>query len=161
MEKKKIKKPQNNPKAKGKNGIKSGGKPIFKGKIKGGVREDAEIKTLSKRYATINAKEIEKFSDFPLSRKTLQALQKCKFAKPTEIQRQSIGYALQGRDILGAAITGSGKTLGKLRLFFTIFSIAQFVQYFFSLFNPGHGMPVHKEMGASRRRWCYNHITHT
>lgn len=49
-----------------------------------------------------------------MSRKTLLSLQKCKFIKPTEIQRQSIGYALQGRDVLGAAITGSGKTLAFL-----------------------------------------------
>lgn len=33
---------------------------------------------------------------------------------PTEIQKQSIGYALQGKDILGAAQTGSGKTLAFL-----------------------------------------------
>lgn len=33
---------------------------------------------------------------------------------PTEIQRQAIGYALQGKDILGAAKTGSGKTLAFL-----------------------------------------------
>lgn len=29
----------------------------------------------------------------------------------TDIQRQSIGLALRGNDILGAAKTGSGKTL--------------------------------------------------
>lgn len=107
MEKKKLKNHQNNKKKHGKNA----GKAIFKSKIKGGVREDAEIKSLQEKYPTINPKKVEKFSDFPLSRKTLQALQKCKYVKPTEIQRQSIGYALQGRDILGAAITGSGKTL--------------------------------------------------
>lgn len=32
----------------------------------------------------------------------------------TDIQRQSIGLALQGNDILGAAKTGSGKTLAFL-----------------------------------------------
>lgn len=118
MEKKKIKKPQHNKNVKNKkvtkNGAKSGGKQLFNQKIKGGVREDAEIKSLLERYSTISAKKIEKFSDLPLSRKTLQALQKNKYLKPTEIQRQSIGYALQGRDILGAAITGSGKTLAFL-----------------------------------------------
>lgn len=118
MEKKKMKKPQHNKNVKNKkvvkNGAKPGGKQLFNGKIKGGVREDAEIKSLKERYSTISAKKIEKFSDLPLSRKTLQALQKNKFLKPTEIQRQSIGYALQGRDILGAAITGSGKTLAFL-----------------------------------------------
>ncbi|XP_055303987.1 probable ATP-dependent RNA helicase DDX10 [Sitodiplosis mosellana] len=117
MEKKKFKKHQTKSKnAQGKksNGVKSGGKSEFKGKIKGGVREDAEIKSLLEKYPTISAKKVEKFSDFPLSRKTLQGLQKSNYAKPTEIQRQSIGYALQGRDILGAAITGSGKTLAFL-----------------------------------------------
>lgn len=89
-------------------------KQMFKPKIKGGVREDAEIAALQQQYSTINAKKVEKFSDFPLSRKTVLALQKCKYNKPTEIQRQSIGYALQGRDVLGAAITGSGKTLAFL-----------------------------------------------
>jgi len=32
----------------------------------------------------------------------------------TDIQKQSIGLALQGNDILGAAKTGSGKTLAFL-----------------------------------------------
>lgn len=114
MEKKKSKKfqaekPQNKQFKK-----KDGAKSVFKEKIKGGVREDAEIKLLQGKYPLINPKSVEKFSDFPLSRKTLKALQICKYSKPTEIQRQSIGYALQGRDVLGAAITGSGKTLAFL-----------------------------------------------
>ena len=41
-------------------------------------------------------------------------LQKAKYTVPTEIQRESIGLALQGNDILGAAKTGSGKTLAFL-----------------------------------------------
>lgn len=50
----------------------------------------------------------------PLSPKTLRGLKDSKYFVPTEIQRQSIGYALQGKDILGAAKTGSGKTLAFL-----------------------------------------------
>lgn len=127
MEKKKAKKFPNNKNANRPNkpnnagkkgdGSSSGSgskKPIFKSKIKSGVREDAEIASLQQRYATISAKQIDKLSDFPLSRKTVLGLQKCQYIKPTEIQRQSIGYALQGRDVLGAAITGSGKTLAFL-----------------------------------------------
>lgn len=38
----------------------------------------------------------------------------CKFSTPTDIQRESIGLALQGNDVLGAAKTGSGKTLAFL-----------------------------------------------
>uniref|UniRef100_A0A8C1TYQ9 ATP-dependent RNA helicase n=1 Tax=Cyprinus carpio TaxID=7962 RepID=A0A8C1TYQ9_CYPCA len=55
-----------------------------------------------------------KFSDFPLSKKTLKGLHEGQYRQPTEIQRQTIGFALQGRDVLGAAKTGSGKTLAFL-----------------------------------------------
>jgi ATP-dependent RNA helicase DDX10/DBP4 len=46
--------------------------------------------------------------------KTLRGLKDSKYFVPTEIQKQSIGFALQGKDILGAAKTGSGKTLAFL-----------------------------------------------
>ena len=42
------------------------------------------------------------------------ALKEAEYEVPTEIQRESIGLALQGHDILGAAKTGSGKTLAFL-----------------------------------------------
>lgn len=58
--------------------------------------------------------EIKTFKDFPLSQKTLKGLKTNNYTTPTEIQKQSIGYALQGKDILGAAQTGSGKTLAFL-----------------------------------------------
>uniref|UniRef100_A0A673I3U0 ATP-dependent RNA helicase n=1 Tax=Sinocyclocheilus rhinocerous TaxID=307959 RepID=A0A673I3U0_9TELE len=41
-------------------------------------------------------------------------LLEAQYRQPTEIQRQTIGFALQGRDVLGAAKTGSGKTLAFL-----------------------------------------------
>ena len=40
----------------------------------------------------------------------LRALEKMNFSKPTPIQAKSIPLALQGRDILGSAQTGTGKT---------------------------------------------------
>ena len=72
--------------------------------------------------------EIRKFSDLPLSSATMRGLNEVKvkegrkkdaeatpkYVTPTEIQRESIGFALAGRDILGAAKTGSGKTLAFL-----------------------------------------------
>uniref|UniRef100_A0A8C4K0C5 ATP-dependent RNA helicase n=1 Tax=Dromaius novaehollandiae TaxID=8790 RepID=A0A8C4K0C5_DRONO len=69
------------------------------------------IGRLVQRYAEINANEIQRFSDFPLSKKTLKGLQEAQYRMVTEIQRQTIGLALQGKDVLGAAKTGSGKTL--------------------------------------------------
>lgn len=95
-------------------GIKKHKKGPFKVNPRRGAREVQEIEELKAKYDSIVSKDINVFSDFPLSQKTLRALAICKYKTPTEIQRQSIGYALQGRDVLGAAITGSGKTLAFL-----------------------------------------------
>ncbi|XP_049584787.1 probable ATP-dependent RNA helicase DDX10 [Syngnathus scovelli] len=76
--------------------------------------EQEKIDRLVSRYGDIDSKEVIKFSDFPISKKTLLALQKHQYRQPTEIQRQTIGFALQGKDVLGAAKTGSGKTLAFL-----------------------------------------------
>lgn len=76
--------------------------------------EEDEITKIQESYATLpDVKEIRSFDNFPLSRKTKKGLLANKFRVPTEIQKQSIGLALQGKDILGAAQTGSGKTLGE------------------------------------------------
>ena len=40
----------------------------------------------------------------------LEALDKMNFKAPTEIQAQALPHALEGRDIIGVASTGSGKT---------------------------------------------------
>uniref|UniRef100_A0ACB8FGP1 ATPdependent RNA helicase n=1 Tax=Sphaerodactylus townsendi TaxID=933632 RepID=A0ACB8FGP1_9SAUR len=73
--------------------------------------EREAIARLEQRYSEINTNEIVRFSDFPLSRKTLKGLQEAQYRMVTEIQRQTIGLALQSKDVLGAAKTGSGKTL--------------------------------------------------
>nr|XP_057930234.1 probable ATP-dependent RNA helicase DDX10 [Doryrhamphus excisus] len=76
--------------------------------------ERENIDKLVSKYSDINTKDVIKFSDFPISKKTLLGLQEWQYRQPTEIQRQTIGLALQGKDILGAAKTGSGKTLAFL-----------------------------------------------
>ncbi|KAB5548894.1 hypothetical protein PHYPO_G00060910 [Pangasianodon hypophthalmus] len=76
--------------------------------------ERENIQKLVAKYTEINPKEAVKFSDFPLSKKTLRGLLEAQYRQPTEIQRQTIGFALQGKDVLGAAKTGSGKTLAFL-----------------------------------------------
>ncbi|XP_056235437.1 probable ATP-dependent RNA helicase DDX10 [Seriola aureovittata] len=76
--------------------------------------EREDIQRLVSRYPHINTKEAVKFSDFPISKKTLLGLQEAQYRQPTEIQRQTVGFALQGKDVLGAAKTGSGKTLAFL-----------------------------------------------
>lgn len=50
------------------------------------------------------------FSDFGLPPKLLQSLARMQFNQPTPIQAKAIPFALEGRDILGSAQTGTGKT---------------------------------------------------
>eukprot|EP00929_Paragymnodinium_shiwhaense_P062843 TRINITY_DN31394_c0_g1_i1.p1 TRINITY_DN31394_c0_g1~~TRINITY_DN31394_c0_g1_i1.p1 ORF type:complete len:867 (+),score=226.92 TRINITY_DN31394_c0_g1_i1:88-2688(+) len=51
------------------------------------------------------------FSDLPLSGRTMAGLKSKQYVKMTEIQSAGIPHALAGRDLLGEARTGSGKTL--------------------------------------------------
>jgi ATP-dependent RNA helicase DeaD len=51
-----------------------------------------------------------KFEDFGLQADLLKKLAQLNFTTPTPIQTESIPVALQGRDILGTAQTGTGKT---------------------------------------------------
>ncbi|MFN3938621.1 MAG: DEAD/DEAH box helicase [Gemmobacter sp.] len=50
------------------------------------------------------------FSDLKLDPKVLQAVAEAGYHTPTPIQAQAIPYALEGRDVLGIAQTGTGKT---------------------------------------------------
>jgi ATP-dependent RNA helicase DDX18/HAS1 len=58
--------------------------------------------------------EPQKFTELNLSEKTMKAIEDMKFETMTEIQRRGIPPLLAGRDVLGAAKTGSGKTLSFL-----------------------------------------------
>jgi superfamily II DNA/RNA helicase len=51
-----------------------------------------------------------KFNELGLSEKVLNAVEASGYDTPTPIQEQAIPYALQGRDVLGIAQTGTGKT---------------------------------------------------
>ena len=51
-----------------------------------------------------------KFNELGLSEKVLKAVEASGYDTPTPIQEQGIPYALQGRDVLGIAQTGTGKT---------------------------------------------------
>lgn len=51
-----------------------------------------------------------KFSDLALDPRVLQAVADTGYETPTPIQAQAIPHALQGRDVLGIAQTGTGKT---------------------------------------------------
>nr|XP_013189499.1 unnamed protein product [Amyelois transitella] len=104
-----TKKDENDKKNSKKNKIR-----LYKPKKKKSTEEGAAIQYLQAQYEKIVPDEIKTFKDFPISQKTLKGLKDNNYIIPTEIQRQAIGYALQGKDILGAAKTGSGKTLAFL-----------------------------------------------
>jgi ATP-dependent RNA helicase RhlE len=53
-----------------------------------------------------------RFEDFGLSHEILRALAEQGYVHPTPIQAEAIPIVLQGRDVMGAAQTGTGKTAG-------------------------------------------------
>jgi len=54
------------------------------------------------------------FTDFPLNKKLIKALNKLGLEKPTPVQEQAVPLALTGKDLLVSAETGSGKTIAFL-----------------------------------------------
>ncbi|MDR2549139.1 MAG: DEAD/DEAH box helicase [Desulfobulbus sp.] len=50
------------------------------------------------------------FNEFQLNNHLIQAIQQCGYTAPTPIQQQAIPFILAGRDLLGLAQTGTGKT---------------------------------------------------
>jgi ATP-dependent RNA helicase DDX56/DBP9 len=54
------------------------------------------------------------FSDFDLDPRLLQAISSEGFKEPTLVQRKAIPLALEGKDVLAKAKTGSGKTVAYL-----------------------------------------------
>ena len=50
------------------------------------------------------------FADLGLSEQALAAVEKLGYDAPTPVQEQSIPYILEGRDVIAAASTGTGKT---------------------------------------------------
>ena len=50
------------------------------------------------------------FNDLQLDAKLLRAVEASGFSEPTEIQSRAIPVALEGRDLMASAQTGTGKT---------------------------------------------------
>ncbi|KAH6676549.1 P-loop containing nucleoside triphosphate hydrolase protein [Halenospora varia] len=78
-------------------------------------REIEDHETLQKRVDELDPKaEIKSFSDLPLSQPTSSGLEASHFKTLTDIQSKALPLGLKEKDILGAAKTGSGKTLSFL-----------------------------------------------
>jgi ATP-dependent RNA helicase DeaD len=54
--------------------------------------------------------QVQNFNDLPLSKDVLRGIKALGFEKPSPIQAQSIMPLLEGRDVIGQAQTGTGKT---------------------------------------------------
>lgn len=59
-------------------------------------------------------KPVQKFAQFGLGAQTLDVVRSLKFEKPSSIQAQAIPTIMSGRDTIGIAKTGSGKTVAYL-----------------------------------------------
>ncbi|HWY26385.1 MAG TPA: DEAD/DEAH box helicase, partial [Candidatus Angelobacter sp.] len=57
---------------------------------------------------------MQSFTELPISNSILDRLATLKFVTPTPVQAAAIPLALQGKDVLATASTGTGKTLGFL-----------------------------------------------
>ena len=68
--------------------------------------------TLNSPDAAITVADTVRFADFGLSDDILRALTDQGYVHPTPIQEAAIPVVLTGRDVMGAAQTGTGKTAG-------------------------------------------------
>ena len=59
---------------------------------------------------TLPYKPSHSFSDFPFSEKLQANITYCKYIQPTAIQDEAIPHIVAGRDLIGIANTGTGKT---------------------------------------------------
>jgi ATP-dependent RNA helicase DDX47/RRP3 len=69
--------------------------------VVGGENMEEEIKKLVEDLT---------FEEIGVCPEICRAVEKLGFKHPTKIQAESLPYALKGRDIIGLAETGSGKT---------------------------------------------------
>ena len=72
--------------------------------------EEASTSSSPEPQAAAAAAAPPTFKSLGLIDPLLEALEQMKFKAPTDIQAEVLPHALQGRDIIGVASTGSGKT---------------------------------------------------
>ena len=80
--------------------------------MKDGIRPSGRDDISGTFTAANIASYMTKFSDLGLSPKVMKAIADVGYDTPTPIQAGAIPFALEGRDVLGIAQTGTGKTAG-------------------------------------------------
>ncbi|KAJ7757113.1 P-loop containing nucleoside triphosphate hydrolase protein [Mycena metata] len=93
---------------------KKGAPPPKPAKLKK-LTEKQRVEALEREVqAYVPPESLKSFAELPISEPTKRGLKKAFFVDMTEIQTQSLPVSLKGKDVLGAARTGSGKTLSFL-----------------------------------------------
>ncbi len=96
--------------SKHRSGKRSGG---YKGRGFKRRSNNIDISKFVKKASGVKSEKIKVnnlFADFNFSEKIQENIKRRKFVKPTPIQDQSIPYILEGKDVVGLANTGTGKT---------------------------------------------------
>jgi ATP-dependent RNA helicase DDX18/HAS1 len=97
------------------NSLSSDGPPSGKRKKKEEETEVVGSKDVSDEKPNFFSAEM--FDCLPLSEKTVTALRELEFTRMTQIQAKATPPLLTGKDLIGAAKTGSGKTLVRVPSF--------------------------------------------
>lgn len=74
------------------------------------VRLDSLVKKAVARAEAVPYTSTHKFSDFKIDEKLKQNIEKKGYVTPTPIQDQAIPHVLEGKDVVGVANTGTGKS---------------------------------------------------
>ena len=102
------------------------------------------------------------FASLDLSEPTKKALEKHNFVKMTEIQAKSIPPLLTGKDLMGAARTGSGKTLSFLLPAVELLHKSRFLPRngrFFVIMDRLLDLPI-LTFFSPLRNWCDYHFSY-
>lgn len=78
--------------------------------VAGAIRRSVQAVPQQAAAATVSYKPLHRFEDFPVSRELQNNIRARKYPEPTPIQDQAIPAILAGRDLVGIANTGTGKT---------------------------------------------------
>jgi ATP-dependent RNA helicase RhlE len=94
----------------GRRGGSGGGRSGGGGKRRGEYIDPARFVAVAKPTQAVDYQPVHKFEDFPVEQLILDNLKAKGFTAPSPIQDQTIPLALEGKDVIGLANTGTGKT---------------------------------------------------
>ncbi|WLF78708.1 ribosomal RNA processing protein [Lodderomyces elongisporus] len=89
-------------------------------------KDQSSASSSSSTSSSSSPPSVQSFTEFDLVPELLESIQSLKYTQPTPIQAAAIPHALQGKDIVGIAETGSGKTAAfAIPILQTLYTAAQ------------------------------------